>query len=310
MTDLSFYRNPDLDDGFGATAGRVRPHGGLDFAHGKGVVIPALFSGTVAEKGISSELGAYTQIRAANGKVFTYCHSENPSHLAVGATVRQGERVNYVGARGYANGPHLHLAVGNTLAVGFDYCEDPLLWVQLALSGQDLSGGYSPAPSSGVLGPVVRSGPDWALRLPQGELAKRNARAHRARPPAARLQQRRCPRRGVRARRAGHPRRRRVPRRHAHPGREDRARGMPRHPAVRRPLRRLLEARRRARPTPRGALVVVLRARPGASPVKQIATLLGIGVLGGVATVLAWVLAAPVLAAYAIVGVLVVGAFG
>lgn len=177
MTDLSFYRNPDLRDGFGATAGRVRPHGGLDFAHGKGVAIPALFSGTVAEKGISSELGAYTQIRAANGKVFTYCHSENPSHLAVGATVRQGERVNYVGARGYATGPHLHLAVGNTLAVGYAYCENPLPWVNRALAGEDLGGGYSPAPSSGVLGPIVRSGADWALRLPQGELAKRIARA-------------------------------------------------------------------------------------------------------------------------------------
>ncbi|WP_350348009.1 M23 family metallopeptidase [Agromyces sp. G08B096] len=178
MSLATFYSNPDLADGFGATAGRVRPHGGTDFPHGFGTAIPALFSGVVVAKGVSAELGCYTQIKAANGKVFTYCHSANPSPLDVGDHVAQGETVNYVADRGYATGPHLHLAVGNTLAVGYSYCEDPMPWVRKALAGEDIaSGGYAPAPSSGVLGPIVRSGADWAYRRPQGDLAKRVANA-------------------------------------------------------------------------------------------------------------------------------------
>lgn len=183
MADLSFYNNPDLADGFGATAGRRRPHGGLDFPHGNGTPIPALFSGVVAEKGISSELGAYTQIRSADGKVFTYCHSQEPSPLAVGASVAQGDIVNLVGERGYATGPHLHIAVGNSLAVGYDVCEDPWPWVQRALAGEDISGGSAsqPAEVSGNLRQVQGDGVTYFE--PVGDLAVRigNALAARGR---------------------------------------------------------------------------------------------------------------------------------
>lgn len=147
MPDInSFYSNPDLSDGFGATEGRVRPHGGLDFPHRAGTEIPALFSGAVEEVGVSSELGCYTQIRSANGKVFTYCHSQNPTHLAVGQWVPKGALVNYVGSRGYATGPHLHIAVGNTLQVGYSVCEDPWPWVQRSLAGEDITT-PNPAPT-------------------------------------------------------------------------------------------------------------------------------------------------------------------
>jgi hypothetical protein len=176
---IDFYDNPDLSDGFGSLASpRTRPHGGLDFPHAVGVEIPALFTGVVVEKGLSSELGYYTQVRAGNGKVFTYCHSNQPSHLNVGDTVQQGERVNYVGAKGFVTGPHLHLAVGNTLAVGYSYCEDPLPWVKKALAGEDIvgSGVYVPSASPSV-GPILRSGADWAYRRPAGDLAKRVAQA-------------------------------------------------------------------------------------------------------------------------------------
>lgn len=182
--DLSFYANPDLDDPFGSRAGRVRPHGGLDFPHPYGTPIPALFTGVVEEKGDSGELGCYTQVRSANGKVFTYCHSENPSPFNVGDTVHQGDIINYVGARGNATGPHLHFAVGNTLAVGYYVCEDPYPWVLRALAGEDLSvgsGEYPTAPAGANLGPVLRGGDDWAYRRPAGDLAKRVGAALMAR---------------------------------------------------------------------------------------------------------------------------------
>lgn len=139
-----FYNNLDLKDGFGATAGRQRPHGGLDNAKPSGTPIPALFSGTVVGEGISAELGCYIQIQSSNGKVFSYCHPENPSPLNIGDHVSQGQTVNLVGARGYATGPHLHLSVGNTLSIGFAYCEDPLPWVRMALAGHDITDGAGP----------------------------------------------------------------------------------------------------------------------------------------------------------------------
>lgn len=162
MADLSFYTNPDLEDGFGATAGRRRPHGGLDFPHGYGTPIPALFSGTIAAKGDSAELGFYTQVRLGNGKVATYCHSEQPSPFAIGQQISQGEIINTVGARGYATGPHLHIAIGDTLAVGYAYCEDPWPWVQRALNGEDIPDGGTPAPEP------VPSEDSWEL-APGGE---------------------------------------------------------------------------------------------------------------------------------------------
>lgn len=140
-----FYSKPDLADPFGATANRSRPHGGLDIPKANGTPIPALFSGVVVAKGISDELGCFTQVKSPNGKILTYCHSQNPSHLDVGNEIRQGESVNKVGARGNATGPHLHLAVGNTTTVGFAFCEDPWPWVQKALNGGDLVNGSSPA---------------------------------------------------------------------------------------------------------------------------------------------------------------------
>lgn len=149
MTDLSFYSTYDSADPFGATAGRQRPHGGADFPHVNGTPIPAVFSGTVVAKGTSAELGCYTQIQAANGKIFTYCHSQNPSPLSEGQHVAQGDTVNAVGARGNATGPHLHLAVGNGTAVGYSVCEDPWPWVQRAMAGEDISGeAPAPAPSA------------------------------------------------------------------------------------------------------------------------------------------------------------------
>lgn len=147
MADLNgFYSNPDLADPFGATAGRVRPHGGLDFPHGHGTPIPSVFSGVVIAKGTSAELGCYTQVQAANGKIFTYCHSQDPSPLSVGQSISQGDVVNLVGARGNATGAHLHLAVGNTTSVGYSVCEDPWPWVQRALAGEDISGTPGPTP--------------------------------------------------------------------------------------------------------------------------------------------------------------------
>lgn len=134
-----FYSNPDLADGFGSLAGRrVRPHGGLDFPHAKGVAIPALFSGTVYTKGFSASLGYYITIKCADLYV-TYCHGIAASSLAVGRSVSQEDTVLFVGLTGETSGYHLHLITSTGTDYGYYTAgtKDPYPYVKLAVSGND-----------------------------------------------------------------------------------------------------------------------------------------------------------------------------
>lgn len=127
-----YYANPDLDDGFGSLKNRTSRHSGVDFAHPAGTPIPALYGGIVVEVGFNNNLGNYVQIQS-DGMIFTYCHGQSASTLRDGDRVDQWQTVLLTGSTGYSNGPHLHLAVGSTKLVGFDYCVDPMPYVRYAL---------------------------------------------------------------------------------------------------------------------------------------------------------------------------------
>ena len=107
-----FYSNPDLDDGFAATAGRVRPHRGLDFPKREGVPVPAWAAGIVVVSEYHSGLGWVVEIDS--GSVFSgYCHLFRQG-LPVGTVVGLGDVVGYVGNTGTESlGPHLHTTAGN-----------------------------------------------------------------------------------------------------------------------------------------------------------------------------------------------------
>ncbi len=85
-------------------------HTGLDFAAPTGTSIMAVAGGTITEVGYSGAYGNRTIERLADGTELWYCH-QNAFGTSVGATVRPGQVIGYVGSTGNVTGPHLHLEV-------------------------------------------------------------------------------------------------------------------------------------------------------------------------------------------------------
>jgi murein DD-endopeptidase MepM/ murein hydrolase activator NlpD len=113
----SFLRSPlefsRVSSGFG---GRVHPifknwraHTGVDFAAPKGTRIWATADGTVEFVGVKGGYGNCIEIRHSGGITTLYAHlSGFAKGLKRGVRVRQGESIGFVGATGFATGPHLH----------------------------------------------------------------------------------------------------------------------------------------------------------------------------------------------------------
>jgi hypothetical protein len=93
--------------------GRYMPHWGVDYAAPVGTPVWAAGDGTVVELGRKQSNGRYVKIRHTNREYETwYLHlSRFARNLRQGSKVRQGEVVGYVGATGYATGPHLDFRV-------------------------------------------------------------------------------------------------------------------------------------------------------------------------------------------------------
>ncbi|MEZ5960116.1 MAG: M23 family metallopeptidase [Hyphomonadaceae bacterium] len=92
--------------------GYSRMHQGTDFAAPTGTPILAAGDGTVARAGPFSSFGNYVRIRHANGYETAYAHmSRFARGMRVGAQVRQGQVIGYVGTTGRSTGPHLHYEV-------------------------------------------------------------------------------------------------------------------------------------------------------------------------------------------------------
>ena len=125
---LSFYDIADLEDGFGATAGRRRPHRGLDIPRAGGTPIPAWADGTVVISQWHNGLGWV--VETDSGTVFPgYCHMRAQG-VPVGTRVKVGDTIGYVGTTGSeSGGNHLHATAGNRRGAVFgesmDYLTDP-----------------------------------------------------------------------------------------------------------------------------------------------------------------------------------------
>ena len=86
-----------------------RAHTGVDFAAPKGTRVLAAADGYVLSAGMRGGYGNAVEIRHGGGIVTLYGHlSGFASGIRAGTPVRQGEPIGYVGATGWATGPHLH----------------------------------------------------------------------------------------------------------------------------------------------------------------------------------------------------------
>jgi murein DD-endopeptidase MepM/ murein hydrolase activator NlpD len=105
-----------LSSGFGMrfhpVLGYSRMHRGVDFAAPVGTPIYAAGDGTVAFAGRFSGYGNYVKIKHDSAYQTAYGHMNAfANNIRVGAKVRQGQVIGYVGRTGIATGPHLHYEI-------------------------------------------------------------------------------------------------------------------------------------------------------------------------------------------------------
>lgn len=113
----AFLRSPvefsRVSSGFGARFHPIfknwRAHTGVDFAAPKGTRVLATADGVVISAGPRGGYGNAVEVRHGSGITTLYAHlSGFASGMRSGARVRQGEPIGFVGATGFATGPHLH----------------------------------------------------------------------------------------------------------------------------------------------------------------------------------------------------------
>jgi len=91
----------------------VRPHHGVDYAAATGTPVYTIGDGTVTQKSYQAT-GGGNMVKIRHNSVYetSYMHlSKYAAGLKVGARVRQGEVIGFVGATGLASGPHLDFRV-------------------------------------------------------------------------------------------------------------------------------------------------------------------------------------------------------
>lgn len=87
-------------------------HSGIDWAGPSGTPIVAAGNGTIEEAGYKGQYGNYIRIRHANGYQTAYGHMRGfAKGSKVGAKVRQGEVIGFLGSTGLSSGPHVHFEV-------------------------------------------------------------------------------------------------------------------------------------------------------------------------------------------------------
>ena len=92
--------------------GTERFHSGIDIGAASGAAVLASDGGTVTVATYSSSYGNYVMIYHKNGAYTLYAHMSSLA-VSVGQTVTQGQTIGYVGATGWATGPHLHFEIRN-----------------------------------------------------------------------------------------------------------------------------------------------------------------------------------------------------
>lgn len=104
--------------------GRAAFHKGIDFAGREGNNIVAVASGVVVWSGPRYGYGEMIEINHGNGYATRYAHNST-NLVAVGDTVKRGQRIAHMGDTGRATGANLHFEVlRNGRAV------DPLTFIQ------------------------------------------------------------------------------------------------------------------------------------------------------------------------------------
>jgi len=87
----------------------VTPHRGIDYAAPRGTPILAAGDGKVEQASRTKANGNYVVIKHGEQFVTKYLHlSKFARNIKTGKRVKQGQTIGYVGATGYATGPHLH----------------------------------------------------------------------------------------------------------------------------------------------------------------------------------------------------------
>ena len=101
-SDFSYRR-------FHPVLNKMMPHLGIDYAAPLGTPVKAGGDGVVLAASAKGGNGRYIHIRHSNKEFETYyLHlSKFAKGIRAGARVRQGQVIGYVGATGYATGPHL-----------------------------------------------------------------------------------------------------------------------------------------------------------------------------------------------------------
>ncbi|MYG13758.1 MAG: peptidoglycan DD-metalloendopeptidase family protein [Gammaproteobacteria bacterium] len=88
---------------------RMMPHLGIDYAAPSGTPVKAAGAGVVTARSKSSSKGNYIVIKHGERYQTKYLHlSRFAPGIALGTRVDQGRVIGYVGATGWATGPHLH----------------------------------------------------------------------------------------------------------------------------------------------------------------------------------------------------------
>jgi murein DD-endopeptidase MepM/ murein hydrolase activator NlpD len=93
--------------------GEQRPghiHAGIDIAAPEGTPIRAADSGRVALMGPTGGYGNYTCVQHTASLSTCYGH-QSRFGTSMGASVRQGQVIGYVGSTGHSTGNHLHFEV-------------------------------------------------------------------------------------------------------------------------------------------------------------------------------------------------------
>ena len=113
----AFLRSPvefsRVSSGFGSRFHPIfknwRAHTGVDFAAPRGTRVLASADGTVVSAGVRGGYGNAVEIRHGGGITTLYGHlSGFAAGVRAGTRVQQGQPIGYVGATGFATGPHLH----------------------------------------------------------------------------------------------------------------------------------------------------------------------------------------------------------
>lgn len=105
-----------ISSGFGMrrhpVLGYNKMHRGMDFAAPTGTPIYAAGDGKVEYSGRFSSYGNYVRIKHNSKLKTAYAHmSRMAKGITVGARVKQGQIIGYVGTTGRSTGPHLHYEV-------------------------------------------------------------------------------------------------------------------------------------------------------------------------------------------------------